>query len=160
MKTIETVVGILLLDKVNNQILLQLRDNKIEISDPNMWVLPGGTVEKGENIYRAVEREILEETGYRLNDPKLFRCLSINYSSPMPKSLYFFYEEFDSIKTVVCNEGQKIEFVNLSSIKYLDIPPYLPEVVATFMKEKIDMESELFCKAHSSLEVGRQGLEP
>ena len=144
MKEVEIVVGIALLNLKHCQILLQLRDNKFIISDPNMWVLPGGTVENGESIHAAIKREVLEETGYKLKDPKLFRCLTINYSLSKVKSLYFFFEEFDLIQNVKCYEGQKMEFVELSFVKYLNTPTYLSDIIATLIQEKIELKLKFF----------------
>lgn len=36
------------------------------------WYLPGGGVEKGESFAAAARREVWEETGLRLGDPRLF----------------------------------------------------------------------------------------
>lgn len=45
------------------------------------WVFPGGGVEKGESSVEALKREILEETGIRVNENPLFvwhRQLELN----------------------------------------------------------------------------------
>ncbi len=42
------------------EILLQKR------SDNNMWGLPGGALELGESFEEAAHREVLEETGYKV----------------------------------------------------------------------------------------------
>ncbi len=44
----------------SGEILLQKR------SDNNMWGLPGGALEIGESFEEAVYREVLEETGYKI----------------------------------------------------------------------------------------------
>jgi len=61
-----------------NQILLLKRNNK------NYWERPGGKIEYGENIFSALKREILEETGIqiktinKLNNP-IYINEEINY---------------------------------------------------------------------------------
>lgn len=49
------------------RILLQNRVKK----DWRGYTLPGGHVERGESIVEAVEREMKEETGLTIHDPKL-----------------------------------------------------------------------------------------
>ncbi|MFA6518863.1 MAG: NUDIX domain-containing protein [Candidatus Shapirobacteria bacterium] len=44
------------------QVLLLHRSSKRKYN-PNLWELPGGKVEAGQDINNATEREILEETG-------------------------------------------------------------------------------------------------
>lgn len=38
----------------------------VERSDNGLWALPGGTQDVGETIQATAEREVLEETGYRV----------------------------------------------------------------------------------------------
>ena len=44
-----------------NKILLQLRDNKLDINYPGFWSLIGGQIEKNETPLSGLEREIKEE---------------------------------------------------------------------------------------------------
>ncbi|WP_174880612.1 NUDIX domain-containing protein, partial [Metabacillus niabensis] len=56
-KTVKVVAAII--ENDNNEILCALRSP--EMSIPNMWEFPGGKVEKDEDIYSALVREIKEE---------------------------------------------------------------------------------------------------
>jgi len=63
---------------------LVLKDNKIllikraeRLLEGGKWGLPGGFVERDENIKEAVEREILEETGYTVKEITLLRIIDI-----------------------------------------------------------------------------------
>ena len=49
--------GIILLNR-NNEVLLLLRDNKIDIPFPNMWDIPGGRVEESETRYLGLFESI------------------------------------------------------------------------------------------------------
>ncbi|MGJ7922195.1 (deoxy)nucleoside triphosphate pyrophosphohydrolase [Neobacillus sp. LXY-4] len=58
-KQVKVVAAIIENDQ--NEILCALRSPEMAI--PNMWEFPGGKVEKNEDIYTALEREITEELG-------------------------------------------------------------------------------------------------
>ena len=55
-----TVRGVIKND--NGEILIVKRHPKSR-TDPEMWELPGGKVEKGEDLESAIKRELLEELG-------------------------------------------------------------------------------------------------
>lgn len=54
----------------DNKVLLVKRSGKY--SEPYKWALPGGFVDRDENLFQAVIRECLEETGYEIHNPSLF----------------------------------------------------------------------------------------
>ena len=66
---IEVAIAILPRD---GQFLMQLRDNISTILYPGLWGFFGGHIELGETPEVAVKREIMEEIGYELNEPKFF----------------------------------------------------------------------------------------
>jgi 8-oxo-dGTP diphosphatase len=69
--TVELAIAILPFD---GNFLMQLRDNIPTILSPGLWGLFGGHLEVGETPEIAVEREVLEEIGYQMQDPKKFGC--------------------------------------------------------------------------------------
>jgi len=49
---------------------LIVRDDRLLMVDENSgWFLPGGGLEEGESFAEALRREMLEETGYRIDAP-------------------------------------------------------------------------------------------
>lgn len=64
-----TVCGIIVL-RVDGGALLQHRDNIPTISDPGLWVIPGGHLEPGEQPVDGAVREVEEETCYRCVHPR------------------------------------------------------------------------------------------
>jgi 8-oxo-dGTP diphosphatase len=58
-KQVKVVAAII--ENEQSEILCALRSP--EMSIPNMWEFPGGKVEKDEDLYSALEREISEELG-------------------------------------------------------------------------------------------------
>ena len=63
MKKVVKVVAAII-ENEENEILCALRSP--EMSIPNMWEFPGGKVEKGEDLYSAIEREIAEELNCKI----------------------------------------------------------------------------------------------
>ena len=63
MKKLVKVVAAII-ENEQNEILCALRSP--EMSIPNKWEFPGGKVEKDEDIYSALEREISEELGCKV----------------------------------------------------------------------------------------------
>ncbi|EYU15404.1 NUDIX domain-containing protein [Photorhabdus luminescens] len=82
------VVGGIIRDQNGNILFLQRAPDE---SPPNLWEIPSGGVEKGENLLQALSREIEEETGLLLDDVigflsaveysiKEARCLQVNFN--------------------------------------------------------------------------------
>ena len=67
-------VGAIILD--GDQILLEKRKNS---PGKGKWAVPGGLVELGENVEQAVIREVKEETGLEVDEPRLVDV--VNYVS-------------------------------------------------------------------------------
>jgi len=57
----------------NNEILLARRAS--ELLEGGKWSLPGGFVRRDETLLQAVEREVLEETGFKIKDLTLLRII-------------------------------------------------------------------------------------
>ncbi|MGX6445789.1 (deoxy)nucleoside triphosphate pyrophosphohydrolase [Neobacillus sp. K501] len=67
MKKVVKVVAAVI-ENEENEILCALRSPVMSI--PNMWEFPGGKVEANEDIYSALEREIDEELGCKIETAK------------------------------------------------------------------------------------------
>ena len=65
-KLVKVVAAIIENDQ--NEILCALRSPEMAL--PNLWEFPGGKVEKNEDIYSALEREIDEELGSKIETSK------------------------------------------------------------------------------------------
>ena len=103
--------------------LLQHRDNISTISDPGLWVFPGGHLESGETPFAGAMREMEEETCYRCQNLRPLTRLTIEEGE-----LLFFWENYDARQRVACREGQGLEFVDREKVKLLPKQPYLTEV--------------------------------
>src|SRR5256885_3190058 len=89
------------------KILLQHRDDNPAIRYPGHWALFGGTVETGESAHAAARREILEETGYNVENLGLFREFVHNGK----RESAFAGELNASLGELSLNEGQGMDFV-------------------------------------------------
>jgi 8-oxo-dGTP pyrophosphatase MutT (NUDIX family) len=121
-KSIRQVVGVVLL-RADGAALLQHRDNISTISDPGLWVFPGGHLEWGETPLDGAMREMEEETCYRCQNPQLLTRLAVEEGE-----LLFFWENYDARQRVECREGQGLEFVDREKVKALPKQPYLTAV--------------------------------
>lgn len=75
-------VGVILLNKERDKILLVRRANLPDYLEPNKLGLPGGYMSRDENTKDTAVRESKEETGYIIEVEKLFR---INDNPNRPK---------------------------------------------------------------------------
>ena len=106
--------------------LLQHRDDNPEIPLSGLWVPPGGHVEPGETSEDCIRREFLEESGYTLGDVYvLTEFLDDHAEGFQPLWMTFFWSLYDGIASIVCNEGQALEFVSRDDAAIKNVPPYL-----------------------------------
>lgn len=103
--------------------LLQHRDDISTISDPGLWVFPGGHVERDETPRECAAREMKEETCYRCHNLRPLILLAIEGAT-----LLFFWENYDGLQSVACREGQGLEFIDRRKVESLPKQPYLIDV--------------------------------
>ena len=103
--------------------LLQHRDNIPTISDPGLWVFPGGHLEWDETLRDGAIREMEEETCYRCHNLQPLTRVAFDDGE-----LMFFWESYDARQRVECREGQGLEFVDREKVKSLPKQPYLAAV--------------------------------
>jgi 8-oxo-dGTP pyrophosphatase MutT (NUDIX family) len=120
--SIHQVVGVVLL-RDDGAALLQHRDNISTISDPGLWVFPGGHLKWGETPRDGAAREMEEETCYRCHNLRPLTRLAIEEGT-----LLFFWENYDCQQAVACREGQALEFVDRRKVESLPKQSYLTDV--------------------------------
>lgn len=120
--SIRQVVGVVLL-RDDGAALLQHRDDLATISDPGLWVFPGGHLESNETPRDGAAREMEEETAYRCHNLRPLVRLAIEEGE-----LLFFWESYDGRQYVACREGQAVEFVDRQKVESLPKQPYVIDV--------------------------------
>lgn len=96
-------VSLLILYTATGKILLQHR-SKDASRLPNYWAFFGGGIEQGESPTRALEREILEELSYTVQNPSLLIAQNIR-DEEEENTKYVFVEQYHD-QPLQLGEGQ------------------------------------------------------
>ena len=132
-ETAEFTVLCLIHDK--DRILMQ--DRKSE--DWKGYTLPGGHVEIGESIVDAVIREMKEETGLIIRNPKLCGVKQFPiYDGDYSKGRYvvFLFETDEYSGELVSSEEGTMHWVSNSDLDKVDMVDDLPELLEVMMDGK------------------------
>ena len=132
-ETAEFTVLCLIHDK--DRILMQ--DRKSE--DWKGYTLPGGHVEIGESIVDAVIREMKEETGLTIQNPKLCGVKQFPiYDGDYSKGRYvvFLFETDEYSGELVSSEEGAMHWVSNSDLDKVDMVDDLPELLEVMMDGK------------------------
>ena len=114
-------VGAIILD--GDQILLEKRKNS---PGKGKWTVPGGLVDLGENVEQAIIREVKEETGLEVYDPRLVDV--VNYISLGERgSVMYHYVIIDYLVTVkegkpkASSDADALKWVPFSEVEEYDL---------------------------------------
>ncbi|MFG6147613.1 NUDIX hydrolase [Halobacillus sp. B23F22_1] len=135
MPLVVSVAGCLILDD-QDRVLLQHR------TDNHHWSHPGGVVEIGEAVEDTVTREVLEETGLRVQELELFNIYSgdsQHYVYPNGDEVYFvnviyICKNYEGILAADQDESKDVQFFKLGSL-----PEMTPnnQIILDDLKKKI-----------------------
>ena len=131
-------VGIIVLNKKNQVFVGKRKDNP-----GNIWQMPQGGIDKGEDFISAMKRELMEETS--IKNIKILKELEHLYQYDLPKNLVgiiwkgkfrgqkqkWFITRFLGEDTEINLKTKHPEFIEWKWIK----PEELPEVIVYFKKE-------------------------
>lgn len=93
--------------------LMQLRDDLPYIACPGQWTLFGGHLEPGEIPIQGLKRELLEEIGYQVVAPQLFRC----YTGDQLIRYIYSARLTVCVEQLVLSEGQDLALVTSDDIR-------------------------------------------
>lgn len=104
----------------NNKYLMIHRSNLKNDGSQGKWMGVGGHFEEGESPYDCVIREIREETGLFLKEPKYRAVVTFDSDSYECEQMHLFTcENFDG-ELIECNEGELV-WVDKKEVPYLNM---------------------------------------
>jgi len=108
-------VSILILQKHNKFLVGQRReDRKL---DPSAYAFPGGHIKNGETPEKAIVREVEEELGVTLVNPKLIYVT--NFDGPQEKQKLYFYHCTEYKGKIQKKEDSKLVWISKNEIDLL-----------------------------------------
>ncbi|MEF3255552.1 MAG: 2-dehydropantoate 2-reductase [Deferribacterales bacterium] len=108
----------------NNEIVLIERKNP-----PYGWAIPGGFIDYGETVEQAARRELLEETGIKVDELHLLGIYSSPKRDPRFHTISTVYYTFSDQQPIPQDDAKDARFFSISS---------LPEQIAFDHKEIIE----------------------
>ena len=108
------------------RVLLQLRTKK----DWPGWTLPGGHIEPGEDFREAVIREVREETGLTILNPKLAGVMEFHRTRPdQDRYLVFIYQADKFTGTLSSTSEGRVEFKRYDDVDPAAWAPDMEEIM-------------------------------
>jgi 8-oxo-dGTP diphosphatase len=110
----------IILENLQGEVLLLLRDNKSTTIFPNHWTLIGGSVEEEENPEMAARRELAEGTGMKA-DLTFWKRYDRGHTLFIVDQHIYLAKVNISAKNLLLGEGQGLEFFKPAEIGRLKI---------------------------------------
>ena len=96
---INTVAKIVIVDNKGRVLFLKRSDYMSKFAGE--WDLPGGHLKTNESLFAGLKREVEEETGLSISEPKLI---------DIDNNLHFFHCNYDSRKVEISHEHTEYRF--------------------------------------------------
>lgn len=124
-KNSSNVIAAIFVLKKDGSVLLQHRDNKSGIRDPNIWGPPGGHLEDNETELSCAKRELSEETTYKVENLTFLKSVFDTTPNQPVIKVSLFWCLYDYIQVPKCNEGQDLRFVSRLEASSLPIKKFI-----------------------------------
>ena len=116
------------MQRVTNCLIID-HDKVLLLKKPrhDWYAMPGGKMEPRETVQESVIREVYEETGLKIKDPKIISIANINKSSAKPPKddwmmFTFVAHSFEGTLVEECPEGE-LEWINLHDVSTIPTAP-------------------------------------
>ena len=143
--------------RAGGEILLQLRDDRPDLVNPNLWATLGGSIEAGETPEEAAGRELEEEIGRR--PPTLIATgfvdgPSVSYPGEDLR-IHLFGAAVDwALDELILGEGQKVDWFPAADARNLPLAPPIELALKAFL------HSEIYHRLAAAAPTGRQSHLP
>jgi 8-oxo-dGTP diphosphatase len=109
--------------------ILALRRSKTDPSKPLSWDLPGGIVERGENIQDSILREVKEESGIQVEKPQLFDVFDFVTEQGTYLICIGYITESISTEVVLSYEHDQYEWLTKDEFLAREVKSHIKELV-------------------------------
>ncbi len=135
----------IVIEDADNKILLQQR------TDFAVWGLPGGNAEPGESLQHVIEREVLEETGLRIEGARPFGFGSDpkreTFTFPNGDKTQFFVLNFHTSSfsgTLTADNDETLRLAWFGTTKLPEMLPNMRQSIKAFLEFRRTGEFQLF----------------
>ena len=130
-RTEEVELTVLCLVEKENKFLLQNREK----DDWRGFTMPGGHIEQGESIIDAVVREMKEETGLTISNPKL--CGVKQFPIENGRYIVFLFSATEFEGELISSEEGEMHWIDKSDIPSLDTVEDLQEMLEVMLNDSL-----------------------
>lgn len=111
----------------DGEILIVKRHPKSK-TDPEMWELPGGKVEKGEHFADALVREIKEETNLDVNVGDFCEAIQNDYPHKRTVQLMMYLDDING-SVEISDEHTQFKWASMDEIRSLELSTSFKKVL-------------------------------
>lgn len=127
------IAQVFLFDR-NGQLLIYLRDNKLNIPFPNHWDFFGGHLEEGESPEEGLVREVKEELGIELKDWKFFRTYVCTEGDAYPNIKHLYWAQIPQApEELTLYEGQRLRSIGIEERTSVGFANILGKILEEFV---------------------------
>lgn len=138
-------IGVIIMRRTENTELMVLclihKDDKYLLQDRvkkdwKGYTLPGGHIEKGESIVEAVVREMKEETGLTIHNPKL--CGVKQFPTEDGRYIVFLFRTDEFSGNIISSEEGTMHWINKEDLSTVNTVKDFNELLQVMLDDKLN----------------------